>query len=124
VARRRPFLVLSLVAASALAAAGGRGGIQPLPDPGRLPASSIAAARPFLADFILTRRAGSCPGMTARMALLDEGLTAGPDHDTPEFLATDGFHPATMEVPADPGQGRAAPERLESDALRLLDSGQ
>jgi protein SCO1 len=53
------------------------------------------AGRPYLADFIFTRCAGVCPGMTARMARLRPQLptevrfvsfTVDPAHDTPERL--------------------------------------
>jgi protein SCO1/2 len=52
--------------------------------------------RPFLADFIFTRCAGVCPGMTSRMARLRPELpdqvalvsfTVDPSHDTPAVLA-------------------------------------
>lgn len=52
--------------------------------------------RPWVADFIFTRCALSCPMMTTRMATLDDELppevalvsvTVDPEHDTPEILA-------------------------------------
>jgi protein SCO1/2 len=54
------------------------------------------AGRPFVADFIFTRCAGICPGMTARMAQLQRRLDPGvrlvsftvdPEHDTPAALS-------------------------------------
>lgn len=54
------------------------------------------AGVPWVADFIFTRCAGVCPGMTARMARLSTKLPAGtrlvsitvdPTHDTPAVLA-------------------------------------
>jgi len=50
---------------------------------------------PWIADFIFTRCAGTCPAMTARMARLQSKVPAGtrlvsitvdPEHDTPEVL--------------------------------------
>lgn len=55
------------------------------------------AGEPWIADFIFTRCALSCPMMTTRMAELDDGRVApevhlvsfsvDPQHDTPEVLA-------------------------------------
>lgn len=55
------------------------------------------AGKVFVADFIFTTCQGICPGMTAKMRALAEGLrdeprirlvsfTVDPDHDTPEVL--------------------------------------
>ncbi len=55
------------------------------------------AGKVFVADFIFTTCQGICPGMTAKMKALSEGLrdeprvrfvsfTVDPDHDTPEVL--------------------------------------
>jgi protein SCO1/2 len=62
--------------------------------------ASLAGA-PWVADFVFTRCAASCPMMTARLARLNRDLPPGPpdktlhlvsftvdpDHDTPEVLA-------------------------------------
>lgn len=55
------------------------------------------AGEPWIADFIFTRCALSCPMMTTRMAELDDGrvapgvrlvsISVDPEHDTPEVLA-------------------------------------
>ena len=55
------------------------------------------AGEPWIADFIFTRCALSCPMMTTRMAELDDGrvspevrlvsFSVDPEHDTPEVLA-------------------------------------
>lgn len=55
------------------------------------------AGAPWIADFIFTRCALSCPMMTTRMAELDDGrvpdearlvsFSVDPEHDTPEVLA-------------------------------------
>jgi protein SCO1/2 len=56
------------------------------------------AGRPWIADFVFTRCAASCPMMTARLARLGKELSTGepihrvsftvdPAHDTPEVLA-------------------------------------
>ena len=64
---------------------------------GRTVARDDLAGRPWIADFIFTRCAASCPAMTARMARLRRELPEGsarfvsftvdPAHDTPEALA-------------------------------------
>ena len=67
------------------------------------------AGQPWLADFVFTRCAASCPMMTARLARLGKELPAGeqvrrvsftvdPVHDTPEVLAR---YAATFHAPAD-----------------------
>jgi len=83
---------------------------EPPPVLGRVPAFSLTnrdgrtvtaadlAGAPWIADFIFTRCAASCPMMTARMTRLDRALPAAPPihlvsftvdpaHDTPEVLA-------------------------------------
>jgi protein SCO1/2 len=70
--------------------------------------ASLAGA-PWIADFIFTRCAASCPMMTARMARLGKELPAGqrvrrvsftvdPVHDTPQILAR---YAASFQAPAD-----------------------
>ena len=70
--------------------------------------ASLAGA-PWIADFVFTRCAASCPMMTARLARLGKELPAGeqvrrvsftvdPVHDTPEVLAR---YAATFQAPAD-----------------------
>lgn len=64
---------------------------------GRTVTRDDLAGRPWIADFIFTRCAASCPAMTARMARLRRELPAGsarfvsftvdPAHDTPQVLA-------------------------------------
>ena len=67
------------------------------------------AGSPWIADFVFTRCAASCPMMTARLARLGKELPAGeqvrrvsftvdPVHDTPEVLAR---YAATFHAPAD-----------------------
>lgn len=62
---------------------------------GRIVRRADLAGAPWIADFIFTRCAGTCPGMTARMARLQAKVPAGtrlvsitvdPGHDTPEIL--------------------------------------
>lgn len=68
------------------------------------------AGTPFIADFIFTTCQGICPGMTAKMRLLEDQLrdeprirfvsfTVDPEHDTPEVLARYG-----QEHGADPSR--------------------
>jgi protein SCO1/2 len=82
----------------------------PLPVLGQVPSFALTnrdgrpvtlatlAGRPWIADFIFTRCAASCPMMTARLARLGKELPAGEpvrrvsftvdsEHDTPEVLA-------------------------------------
>jgi len=67
------------------------------------------AGAPWIADFVFTRCAASCPMMTARLARLGKELPAGesvrrvsftvdPVHDTPEVLAR---YAASFKAPAD-----------------------
>lgn len=81
---------------------------EPLPDFGEVPDFSLTAADgrtvtkgdlsgdPWIADFIFTRCAGTCPVMSLKMQTLDRDLpaelelvsiTVDPEHDTPEVLA-------------------------------------
>jgi protein SCO1 len=62
---------------------------------GRALRSSDLAGAPWIADFIFTRCAGTCPGMTARMARLQSkvpaatrlvSITVDPAHDTADVL--------------------------------------
>jgi cytochrome oxidase Cu insertion factor (SCO1/SenC/PrrC family) len=73
---------------------------------GRTLGSAELAGSPWIADFIFTRCAGTCPGMTARMARLQSKVPAGtrlvsitvdPAHDTTEVL---GRYAATFEAGA------------------------
>ena len=114
---RRLFLWIALVAALlAVAVAAGWSRfarILPSPPPpllGQVPAFTLTnrdgrpvtlaslAGRPWIADFVFTRCAASCPMMTARLARLGKELPPGkpvrrvsftvdPVHDTPEVLA-------------------------------------
>ena len=63
---------------------------------GRAVGRSDLLGRAWVADFIFTRCAGSCPAMTARLARLQRELpadvalvsiTVDPEHDTREVLA-------------------------------------
>jgi protein SCO1/2 len=76
---------------------------------GRPVTLSTLAGAPWIADFVFTRCAASCPMMTARLARLGKELPAGervrrvsfmvdPAHDTPEVLAR---YAATFQAPAD-----------------------
>jgi protein SCO1 len=74
---------------------------------GRTVTRDDLAGRPWVADFIFTRCAASCPMMTTRMARLGRELrgaarlvsfTVDPAHDTPEALAR---YAASFEGPAD-----------------------
>ncbi|MEA2694933.1 MAG: hypothetical protein QOJ16_4320 [Acidobacteriota bacterium] len=76
---------------------------------GRPVTLATLAGAPWIADFVFTRCAASCPMMTARMARLGEELPTGervrrvsftvdPVHDTPEVLAR---YAATFHAPAD-----------------------
>lgn len=78
----------------------------------------------LVADFIFTTCTGICPGMTAKMKSLSEGLrgepqvlfvsfTVDPDHDTPEVLAR-----YAREHGADPARWRFL--RIEKEGLRRL----
>jgi protein SCO1/2 len=94
--------VLALAALAALA-----GGDASSPPPRRLPAFELRESRGgtlskrdllgeiWVAQFIFTRCAGSCPVMVSRMAALAKrvpgaryvSFTVDPEHDTPEILA-------------------------------------
>lgn len=143
-AGRRALHVLAFVAAAALAAslavAARRGRPEPLPELGALPAFDLIdqhgrsltreelASGPFVADFIFTRCAGVCPGMTARMGQLDRALpaaiglvsfTVDPEHDTPDVLAR-----YARDFGASPrwrfaSGSRAALHRLATEGFRL-----
>ncbi|MGH9363599.1 MAG: SCO family protein [Thermoanaerobaculia bacterium] len=64
---------------------------------GRTVTRADLAGRPWVADFVFTRCAASCPRMTEQMARLGHGreappfrrvsFTVDPEHDTPEVLA-------------------------------------
>ncbi|HEX5758090.1 MAG TPA: SCO family protein [Thermoanaerobaculia bacterium] len=64
---------------------------------GRTVTRADLAGRPWVADFVFTRCAASCPRTTERMASLGQGrqappflrvsFTVDPEHDTPEVLA-------------------------------------
>lgn len=94
---------------------------RPVPPPvlGEVPAFSLTnrdgrtvtradlAGRPWVADFIFTRCAASCPMMTARMARFGRetkgaarlvSFTVDPAHDTPEALTR---YAASFNAPAD-----------------------
>ena len=81
--------------------------VKPLPVLGTLPSFSLVSkdgdavsleglrGRPWVADFIFTRCAGTCPAMTAKMAELQRArpglalvsFTVDPENDTPEVLS-------------------------------------
>ncbi len=74
---------------------------------GRPVTLATLAGAPWIADFVFTRCAASCPLMTARLARLGRELPAGdrlhlvsftvdPDHDTPAVLAR---YAATFKAP-------------------------
>jgi protein SCO1/2 len=76
---------------------------------GRPVTLATLAGAPWIADFVFTRCAASCPMMTARLARLGKELPAGerlhlvsftvdPVHDTPEVLAR---YAAKFKAPAD-----------------------
>lgn len=104
-------LVLSAITVAAILSRLGPAGPE-LPILGEVPPFELTSHRgetitledlegaPWVADFIFTRCALSCPMMTTRMAELDEALPAGtppaarlvsisvdPEHDRPEVLA-------------------------------------
>jgi protein SCO1/2 len=125
---RRLFLWIALVAALlAVAVAAGWSWFSrlstspPPPVLGQVPAFALTnrdgrpvtlaslAGRPWIADFVFTRCAASCPMMTARLARLGKELPSGkpvrrvsftvdPAHDTPEVLTR---YAASFQAPAD-----------------------
>jgi protein SCO1/2 len=70
---------------------------------GRTVTLADLAGRPWIADFVFTRCAASCPMMTARMARLGSearrvSFSVDPAHDTPAVLQA---YAASFDAPAD-----------------------